>query len=76
VSALPDADSRAPSLELALLALGVRCTVEAKGSLAVLIPARGERALEQTRTRRAVLAELRARGFTHAAVEPRHEGDV
>jgi hypothetical protein len=59
---------RAP--ETALAALGVRCTIEARGSLAVVVPATGERALEDASVRRAVLATLRSHGFTHAAVEP------
>jgi hypothetical protein len=57
------------SVEAALRALGVRCTVEARGNLAVVIPTPGERALEDADVRRAVLAALRACGFTHAAVE-------
>jgi hypothetical protein len=61
---------RAQSPEAALRALGVNCTVEARGTLAVLTPARGERGLEEATVRRAVLAALRAHGFTHAAVEP------
>lgn len=54
----------------ALRALGVRCAVEARGNLAVVITAVGERALEDAVTRRAVLAALQAHGFTHVAVEP------
>lgn len=61
------------SPEEALRAIGVRCTVEAEGNLAVVVPAPGERALENAAVRHAVLATLRSHGFTHAAVEPRDE---
>jgi hypothetical protein len=70
VTATTHVDPQARSAELALRALGVRCTVEAMGSLAVVIPAPGERALEDGGVRGNVLAALRAHGFTHAAVEP------
>jgi hypothetical protein len=56
-------------VESALAAIGVRCTVERRGSLAVLTPVRGDRALERPDVRRDALALLRAHGFTHAAVE-------
>jgi hypothetical protein len=62
--------ARAQSPEEAVSALGVRCTVEARGNLAVVIPAPGERALENAAVRRAVVAALRSYGFTHVAVEP------
>jgi len=57
------------SVESDLAAIGVRCTVERRGSLAVLAPASGDRALERAEVRRDALAVLRAHGFTHAAVE-------
>lgn len=57
------------SVEVALQALGVRCTVERRGALAVLIPTPGERAFERPDVRREALAILRAHGFTHAALE-------
>jgi hypothetical protein len=66
------------SLDAALQALGVRCTVENRGPLAVVIPAAGERSFERADVRRQALAILRAHGFTHAAVEPGadpHAGD-
>lgn len=63
-------EPRAQSLEQTLGALGLQCTVEPRGNLAVVIPVPGERALEDAVVRRAVLAALRAHGFTHAAVEP------
>ncbi|MFN2566974.1 MAG: hypothetical protein ABR499_18405 [Gemmatimonadaceae bacterium] len=57
------------SVEAALRALGVRCTVERRGTLAVLTTAPGDRAFERSEVRRQALAMLRAYGFTHAAVE-------
>jgi hypothetical protein len=57
------------SLDAALRGLGVRCTVERHGALAVVTPAAGERAFEQADVRREALAILRAHGFTHAALE-------
>jgi hypothetical protein len=62
--------ARAESAETTLRTLGLQCTVEARGNLAIVIPARGERALEDATLRRAVLTALRAHGFTHAALEP------
>ena len=58
-----------PALETALRELGVRCTVETRGGLAVLTAAPDERAFESAEVRREALAILRAHGFTHAAVE-------
>jgi hypothetical protein len=63
-------EPRVESPEQTLRTLGVRCTVEARGNLAVVIPAAGDRALEDGAVRRAVLTALRSFGFTHAAVEP------
>ena len=63
------------SLEGALQTLGVRCTVERRGALAVLIPAPGERAFERPDIRREALAILRAHGFTHAALEAAGDDD-
>ncbi|MFN2563380.1 MAG: hypothetical protein ABR499_00040 [Gemmatimonadaceae bacterium] len=57
------------SVEVALQTLGVRCTLEPRGALAVLVPAPGERAFERPDIRREALAILRAYGFTHAALE-------
>ena len=71
MSGPPQIDSRSP--ELALRELGLHCAVEARGNLAIVTPASGERALEDATVRRAVLAALRACGFTHAAVEPSDE---
>lgn len=67
------AEPHAQSPEQALRALGVRCSLEGRGTLAVVIPAAGERAFEDAAVRRAVLAALRSYGFTHAAVEPADE---
>jgi hypothetical protein len=55
--------------EAALRALGLRCGVESRTTLAVLIPEPDERALESADVRERVLLTLRAHGFTHAAVE-------
>lgn len=68
-------EQRAQSPEQALRALGVRCVVETRGNLVIVIPAPGERALENATVRRAVLSALRSCGFTHAAVEPSEEPD-
>jgi hypothetical protein len=57
------------SAESTLRELRVRCAVEARGNLAVVIPVLGERALEDVNVRHAVVAALRAHGFTHVAVE-------
>jgi hypothetical protein len=69
MSGQPTAESRVRSSEAALSALGVACRVEARETLAVLIPQAGERALEDADIRRAVVSALRAFGFTHAAVD-------
>jgi hypothetical protein len=73
VSGGTQSDPRRRAAEDALVALGVRCTIEARGNLAVVIPGPGERALADAAVRRAVLTALRPYGFTHAAVEPRDE---
>jgi hypothetical protein len=70
VNGATELEPRTQSPEQALRELGVQCAVEARGSLAVVIPAPGERAFEDATVRRAVLAALRSYGFTHAAVEP------
>jgi hypothetical protein len=62
-------DQRAGSPEMALGALGLRCRVEERGNLAIVIPARGERALEDATVRGTAFAALRRCGFTHAAIE-------
>jgi hypothetical protein len=70
VSGATQPDLRGHTPEQALRALGVRCAVEARGNLAVVIPAVGERALEDAGTRGAILTTLRGYGFTHVAVDP------
>lgn len=57
------------SAEAAVRALGVRCVVESRGNLALLILSPDERSLDDPERRRRVLAALREHGFTHAAVE-------
>lgn len=57
------------SAEAALQALGIRCSVETRARLAILIPAPGETVLHDAGVRRAALAALQAQGYTHAAVE-------
>jgi hypothetical protein len=64
-------DRRSPSAELH--ALGVRCQLEARGNLAIVTPAPGERGLEEVTLRRRVLAVLRSHGFSHVAIEPGDE---
>ena len=57
------------SLEAALDALGIPCTVEAHERLAVIVP-RGEvSALEDARHRRETVRLAREHGFTHIALE-------
>jgi len=60
----------ASALAAAIAALGVQCTLEARGGLALLlpVPASIER-LQHHETRRAVLALAREHGFTHVAIE-------
>jgi hypothetical protein len=72
--AQPDREPNPP--ELVLRELGVRCGVEARGNLAILIPVRGERALEDATIREAALAALRRCGFTHAAIEVSDEREL
>ena len=56
--------------ELTLRALGLACAVEARGKLAIVTLAPGERGLEDAGVRRRALGALRAHGFSHVAVEP------
>src|SRR5688572_16795059 len=55
VSDARQSEAPAESPERALRAIGVRCTVEARGRLAIVMAAPGERALEDAAVRRAVL---------------------
>jgi hypothetical protein len=59
------------ALEAALRELGLRCTVEARDRLAVLIADDDGAALEAVRTRRDALRLARAHGFTNLALDVR-----
>ncbi len=59
----------ASALGSALLARGIRASVEARGSLAVLLPLSDPSALADAPVRDAVLALAREHGFTHVAIE-------
>ena len=60
----------AASLAAAIAALGVQCTLEARGGLALLLPVSASVAkLQEAETRRAVLALAREHGFTHVGIE-------
>ena len=67
----------APRLERALAAIGVRGTVEARGSLAVLTPD-GATDLSDTRLRDRAVALAGQHGYTHLALElpPAAHGDA
>ena len=58
-----------PSLESALRAVGIRCTVEAMDRLAVIVPDDNEAGLATVRGRREALQLIGAHGFTHLALE-------
>lgn len=58
----------APALATALAALGVRCEVEARGRLAVLVP-RAPLALDDPARRRELQRLAQRHGFTHVALE-------
>ena len=60
----------AASLAAAIGALGVQCSLEARGGLALLMPdAASATKLQDPETRRAVLALAREHGFTHVGIE-------
>ena len=60
----------AASLAAAVAALGVQCSLEARGGLALLMPVHASVAkLQEPETRRAVLALAREHGFTHVGIE-------
>jgi hypothetical protein len=69
------ARSRA-DLERDLRALGIRCSVEEWDALAVLVPAPGDRALEDEELRRRAIALARSHGFSHLAMDLSEERDV
>ncbi len=66
--AVDDPASRAQRLEHALRASGLRVSVEARASLAILVLAPDGHGLDSTARRECVRAALAA-GFTHVAVE-------
>ena len=60
----------AAALAAAIAELGVQCTLEARGGLALLLPVpESVAALQLPETRRTVLALVREHGFTHVAIE-------
>ena len=60
----------AAALASAIAELGVQCSLEARGGLALLMPTQESvAALQSLETRRAVLALARTHGFTHVAIE-------
>lgn len=60
----------AAALASAIADLGVQCSLEARGGLALLLPTQESvAALQSPETRRAVLALARTHGFTHVAIE-------
>jgi len=60
----------ASALASAIAELGVQCSLEARGGLALLLPVQESiAALQLPETRRAVLALARTHGFTHVAIE-------
>ena len=60
----------ATALAAAIAELGVQCALEARGGLALLLPAAESVAtLQAPEVRRAVLALAREHGFTHVAIE-------
>ena len=60
----------ATALAAAIAELGLQCSLEARGGLALLMPVEESVAKLQTpETRRAVLALARQHGFTHVAIE-------
>jgi hypothetical protein len=60
----------ATALAAAIAELGVQCSLEARGGLALLLPVTDSvLALQSPDTRRAVVALARQHGFTHVAIE-------
>lgn len=60
----------AAALAAAIAELGLQCTLEARGGLALLLPvAESVAALQSPETRRTVLALAREHGFTHVGIE-------
>jgi hypothetical protein len=70
----PDCGDRtarnATALATAISELGIRCSLEARGGLAILLPVSSSiEVLQSADTRRAVIALAREHGFTHVAIE-------
>jgi sugar phosphate isomerase/epimerase len=60
----------AAALAAAIAELGLKCAIEARGGLVLLMPdADSVARLADDETRRAALALARQHGFTHAAIE-------
>jgi hypothetical protein len=60
----------AEALATGVAALGLDCAIEARGGLALILPAAESVAkLAEDETRRAVLALAKQHGFTHVAIE-------
>ena len=60
----------AATLATAIAALGVQCSLEARGGLVLLMPVPTSVAmLQEPETRSAVLALAREHGFTHVGIE-------
>ena len=60
----------AGALAAAIARLGIRCALEVRGGLALLVPTLDDvAALQVDETRRAVLALVKDHGFTHVAIE-------
>lgn len=60
----------ATALAAAIAELGIQCSLEARGGLALLMPiAESVAALQSPETRAAVVALAREHGFTHIAIE-------
>ena len=60
----------AAGLAAAIAGLGIRCSLEARGGLALLMPVPASIGkLQDPEARRAVLALAREHGFTHVGIE-------
>ena len=60
----------AASLAAAIAALGIDCSLEVRGGLALLLPVPASvEKLQEPETRRAILAIAREHGFTHVGIE-------
>jgi hypothetical protein len=60
----------ATALATAISELGIRCSLEVRGGLALLLPVSSSmEMLQAADTRRAVFALAREHGFTHVAIE-------